>query len=363
VRILSLVTDGFGGQGGIALHCRHLLGALCAIASVRTVHALPRIKPEYVEAMPEKLEYLDCSANSPFAYFKTLIKESIVAGRWNLVVCEHMNLLPVAAIVATLHRAKLLLVIHGFESWNRPSFSSQLALRQVDQVLSVSEVTKKRFLNWSGLKPSVVTVIPNAIDTDLFSPGPRPDYLQRRYGLKNQSVIMTLGRLSDQERSKGFDLVISAMTDLLVKTPNLRYLIIGGGDDQNRLKKLTQVNGVSSRVIFTGEISDSEKVDHYRLADAYIMPSRLEGFGYVYLEAMACGLPVVGSKLDGGRDALLNGMLGELVDPDDRNELCGAIMRALEKPKSVPKQLSQFSLPNFNQAVESLVDKVIRSGD
>ncbi len=363
MRILSLVTDGFGGRGGIALHCRHLLGALCAIDKVRTVHALPRIKPEYVEVMPEKLDYLDLSANSSFAYLIALIKESTFAGRWDLVVCEHINLLPVAAIIAMLHRARLILVIHGFESWKRPGFFSHLALRQIDQVLSVSEVTKKRFLNWSGLKPAKVTVIPNAIDTDLFIPGPRPDYLQQRYGLKNEPVIMTLGRLSAQERSKGFDIVISAMTDLLLKTPSLHYLIIGEGDDRNRLEKLTRENGVSSRVIFTGEINDSEKVDHYRLADAYIMPSRLEGFGYVYLEAMACGLPLVGSKLDGSRDALLNGILGELVDPDDRNELNGAIMRALEKPKSVPKQLIQFSLPNFNQAVDSLVQRVIRSGD
>ena len=73
--------------------------------------------------------------------------------------------------------------------------------------------------------------------------------------------------------------------------------------------------GLSDRVIFTGYIPESEKIAHYNLADVYVMPSTGEGFGIVLLEAVACGVPVVGSRVDGSREALLDGQLGRLVDP------------------------------------------------
>ena len=359
MRILCLVTDGFGGQGGIALHCRHLLRAFCASDQVQTVHALPRIEPHYPEVLPEKLEYLDCCATSPIKYLLTLVKETTLAGRWDMVVCEHINLLWLAACVARVHKAKLLLVIHGFESWEEPGRLSRWSLRRVNHVISVSRVTKDRFLVWSGVEESRITVIANAIELEKFSPGRRPEYLQDRYGVSTEPVIMTLGRLSEHEQSKGFDLVIAAMPDLLKIEPDLIYLIAGDGEDRHRLERLSCERGVSQHVKFCGEVSNAEKADHYRLADAYIMPSRLEGFGYVFLEALASGLPVVGSQIDGSQDALLNGELGELVDPDDSEALSTAIIRALQKPKIVPEQLQLFSLERFNREVGELLRRAV----
>ena len=106
--------------------------------------------------------------------------------------------------------------------------------------------------------------------------------------------------------------------------------------------------GLSDRVVFAGFIPEAEKADHYRLADAYVMPGRGEGFGFVFLEAMACGIPVVGSRLDGSREALRQGDLGILVDPDRPDDIAGRHSRGPEAaPGGHPGGAELFLLRKF----------------
>ncbi len=100
------------------------------------------------------------------------------------------------------------------------------------------------------------------------------------------------------------------LPSLAERIPGIAYLIVGDGDDRARLEAKAACLGVADRVVLAGFIPETAKADHYRLADAYVMPGWGEGFGIVYLEAMACGLPVLGSKLDGSREALREGDLG-----------------------------------------------------
>ena len=146
--------------------------------------------------------------------------------------------------------------------------------------------------------------------------------LVKRYGLQSSQVILTMGRLASQERYKGFDEVIDLMPRLLKRFPNLKYLIVGEGDDRARLEAKVAARSGRQRH-FYWSIPESEKVAHYNLADAYVMPSR-EGFGIVLIEAAAGGVPVVGSQADGSREALLDGRLGRLVDPRKPDELIEA---------------------------------------
>ena len=236
------------------------------------------------------------------------------------------------------------------------------AIAQIDAFVSVSALTKRRFLDWTGLDDELGFVIPNCIDASSFSPGPKPESLLARYGLHGRTVMMTLGRLSAQEQYKGHDEILDVLPDLATDIQNLSYLIVGDGDDRPRLERKADDLGVADRVVFAGYIDESEKADHYRLADAFVMPGRGEGFGIVYLEALACGIPVVASSLDASREAVRDGDLGEVVDPRDREDLKRGIQAALSTEHGVPEGLAYFSLEAFTQRWHALVDRVFRPG-
>ena len=145
-----------------------------------------------------------------------------------------------------------------------------------------------------------------------FSPaasgiGPKPAQLIERYGLAGKTVLLTLGRLDARERQKGIDELIELMPSLVSTVPTLVFLIAGDGDDRPRLEAKVAEMGLRDRVKFAGRISEEEKADHYRLCDVYSMAGRQEGFGFVFLEALATGAPVVASELDGSRNAVLDG--------------------------------------------------------
>jgi glycosyltransferase involved in cell wall biosynthesis len=130
------------------------------------------------------------------------------------------------------------------------------------------------------------------------------------------------------------------------------------------LKQKAQQLGVAEQVVFSGFIPENEKADHFRLADAYVMPSQKEGFGFVSLEAMVCGMPTIGSKLDGGCEALRDGQLGLLVDPEQPLELETAILQALaQKIRQIPPGLEYFDINSFRQQVFEFVDRAFEEGN
>jgi len=124
------------------------------------------------------------------------------------------------------------------------------------------------------------------------------------------------------------------------------------------LKRRIESLGLSNNVIFTGYVDESSKNAMYCAADVFVMPSAGEGFGYVFLEAMACGLPVIGSEKDGSREALRQGTLGELVDPGDNRALRDAILRGLKKERQVPVGLDIFDYGRFAAEVCKAVTSV-----
>jgi glycosyltransferase involved in cell wall biosynthesis len=271
-----------------------------------------------------------------------------------LVICGHIHLLPLAYLAAHIKNARLALIIHGVDAWTPTSHSlaNRLAAR-VDAVLAVSRLSAERFADWSSLPRDRITVSGNCVDLNQFVPAPRDRELAVRYGLNGHRVIMTLGRIASSERYKGFDEVLDILPLLVQKFPEIKYLIVGDGDDRPRLEAKVSRMSLVPHVVFAGKISESEKVAHYSLADAYVMPSSGEGFGIVLLEAAACGVPVIGSRTDGSREALLDGALGQLIDPKDPQMLTEAISRVLETnaPRRRLDAVTTFGVTEFQAKI------------
>ncbi len=360
-RFLAFITDGFGGHGGIALYNRDLLQALCSNPACASGVAIPRHMPNPAEPMPEKLSYLDAAVGGKLRYLAAAVRQLRHDRSFDVVLCGHINLLPLAWLASRLLKVPLILMIYGIDAWQptKSRVANRLA-HQPDWVVSISDITAEKFRAWTRAGAQQLLVLPNAIHPEWYGPGAKNPALLQRYRLEGKTVLMTLGRLVSAERYKGFDEVIDILPALAVVKPDLAYLIVGDGSDRRRLEKKVRALGLVDRVVFAGLVPEAEKADHYRLADAYIMASRGEGFGFVLLEAMACGVPVVASKLDGGREAVRDGQLGMLVDPGDADSLKRAILETLARPTGVvPEGLSYFSFPHFEARVHALIGQVL----
>ena len=361
-RVLALVTDAFGGIGGIARFNRNLLGALAANQDIAQVVAIPRVIPLPVETLPAKLSYRTDAAGSKLRYLTVGVEEVLCGGKFDLIICGLINLVPVSYLASRLHRAPDVCILHGIDAWSPPrSLVSRALLRTVKHFIAVSAVTKERFISWSKIKPERVSVLANTVRLEEFSPGPKDPGLASRYNLAGKRVLLTVARLVARERYKGVDEVLDVLAKLVEKHPDLVYLIVGDGTDRARLESRVKHLGLEAHVRFAGFISESEKADHYRLADVFVMPSRGEGFGIVFLEALASGLPVVGSKVDGAREALMDGRLGTLVDPSDPGDIVRGIERALESSRGfVPPELAMYAYPSFQRHCHSLFARFLQ---
>ena len=361
MRLLVLTTDAFGGHGGIAKYNSDLLTALCSHPGVDEVVAIPRIVPGPVGRLPSKLRYEVDGLGGKLRYARAVLRRLAKRGRFDAVICGHINLLPFAYAAARRHGVPLILFIYGIDAWKRHTRVGGHLVSRCDMIVSISVTTLERFLSWSHVPASRCRVLPNAFDAGEFGVRPKPEALLTRYGLRGRRVLMTFGRMPGAERYKGFDEMLRLLTRLASQVPNVSYLLAGDGDDRPRLEALARSLGVADRVVFTGRIDEAEKADHYRLADVYVMPGRGEGFGFVLLEAMACGIPSIASKLDGSREAVRDGLIGAVVDPDDADAVIAAILAALEKPRHVPDGLDYFSFANFERRTHAIVDETFRA--
>jgi len=347
VRVLLLTTDAFGGHGGIALYNRDLAEALALIPDVSEVVVVPRTMPFEPVGIPDKVRFVRKAAGGKLSYILKALEEA--RSGFDLVVCGHINLLPLAGLLNLRFRARLVLMAYGIDVWSKSPALTRGWLSAVDQVWSISELTRERMNEWARLPPTRYRLLPNAIHAERYGLAERNPLLEARYSLQHRKVILTLARMPSFERYKGIDEVLEALPELRRYEPTLTYLIVGDGDDRPRLAAKAKALGMSDAVVFAGLISEEEKADHFRLADAFVMPGRGEGFGFVFLEALACGIPVVGSRLDGSREALLNGELGELVDPADPVSVRKGILRAVTQGRAVPAGLEYYSFARFRE--------------
>ncbi len=358
VKILALLTGAFGDHGGIARYNRDLLMALSASSVTESVVVLPRVGGSGPSGLPAKVRQAPAIA-SRAGYAIEALRLASRHGPFDVIFCGHLYMAPLAALVARLAGAPVWSQIHGVEAWRAMGRMVQGAAARAALVTSVSRHTRDRFLQWANVEPGRARVLPNTVE-ERFAPGPWPAHLARRHDLEGRKTLLTVSRLDASERYKGHDRVIAALPAVRAARPDAVYVVAGDGGDRPRLERLARETGVAAHVRFAGRVADEELPDYYRLADVFVMPSTGEGFGIVFLEAAATGIPVIGGSRDGGADALAEGAIGAAVDPEDAGALARAIVTMLDRPRRPdPAAVARFARPQFERHVDDLLRSLV----
>jgi len=335
-KILFLTLRVFSAAGGIERVCRVAGKALYELndepGATLDVYAM------YGKPTDANNEYFPVDKFKAFSVKKMSF---IIAGvkqgiKSDVVILSHVNLLLVGFLIKIFSpKTKLLLFAHGIEVWKAFPRWKKFMFRYVDHILSVSHFTKERMIALNQFDADKFIILNNCLDPFLPKPSNtvKDKNLLSKYNLtEGDCVLMTLSRLSEIDRYKGYDKVIDAIQQLIREYPNLKYLLVGKyeREEKKRLDQLIKERGLEKFVIITGFVPDEELAAYYNLADVFIMPSKKEGFGIAFIEALYYGKPVIAGNKDGSVDALLNGELGLLVNPDDNKEIATAINKMIK---------------------------------
>lgn len=277
--------------------------------------------------------------------------------RPDVIILSHINLAIIGLLIKLLNpKCKVWLIAHGIEIWRPLSFIKKRILKNCDKVICVSSYTKQQIIKWHQVNEGICIVVNNAIDP--FMPLPatfvKPQKLIDRYQLNgSHPIIFTLTRMASTEKYKGYEQVIKTISKLKDQFPDIKYVLSGKYDELERIRinEMIADHHVADQIILTGFINDTELSEHFLLADLFVLPSKKEGFGIVFIEALACGLPVICGNADGSTDAIRNGELGKAIDPDDLTGLYNGITEYLTTPliAAKRKQLQEQCLLYFNE--------------
>jgi phosphatidylinositol alpha-1,6-mannosyltransferase len=337
-RVILFTLQTFSATGGIQKMTRTLAHSLHLLAmrnnwDFKLWSAYDSNNDLMSQYLPAK-EFRGFGTNRIAFVFKTLI----TAKKPDIVIISHINLAIIGLLIKTINpKCKVWLIAHGIEVWRPLSLIKIIFLKRCDKVLCVSNFTKQQMISRHNTDAGVCQVLNNVVDPFIKLPVTfsKPGQLLKRYGLTdNTPIIFTLTRLASTEQYKGHDHVIKVISCLKLKFPGIKYILSGQYDhkEEIRIQKLITAAKVNEQVILTGFIADTEIADHFLLADLFVLPSKKEGFGIVFIEALACGLPVICGNADGSIDAICNGKLGKAVNADDLVELENAISDCLANP-------------------------------
>lgn len=350
--MLALVSDAFGGRGGIAQYNRDFLNAVAMAQDVKSVEILPRHATDGF-TLPIKLRQ-ERPGRSRISYVRRALTAALTK-RPDIVFCGHINLAPLAVAVSHLCGAKIIVQTHGIEAWSQPSNLYKCALEEADLVFCVSRYTRARLLSWAAIAPERALVIPNTVG-QAFVPGDASE-LRNAWKLNGKRVLLTVARTEASERYKGHELVIAALHAL---PQDVVYVVLGAGNDLERIKDIAYRAGLGARVYFKHAVNRDTLIAAYRMADLYVMPSSGEGFGIAFLEAMASGTPALGLDVAGAPDALADGALGTMTSVE---RFPSVLAQLLTAGRPNPQELSsavtaRFGLAAFVARVHSALDRL-----
>ena len=354
LKVLFLLSEWNLGYGGVQNYCRQVVHAAAAMDSEIDVLVLrDRVK----DAPPPggNVRFHLC-AFSPYLPIQKIVYFSkfvwlLLSRRPKVVVCGHLNLAVLPYLVNLLVCVPYMVQTYGIEVWETPETLRRRSIEKADVVFFISQFSKSRLIEKFRIPENRFELLSPAVDVSVFSTcSSSGANLARKLGLEDKKVILTVSRLDRNERGKGHGVVLEAIKELTPCMSDLTYIIVGRGDYADDLKKHAKTLGIEDRVKFAGYVPEEELPAYYRLCDVFAMPSSKEGFGIVFLEALASGKPVIAGKFDGSSAPLQGGRLGLMVDPGNQEAVTTAIRDVLEgnvEPHLLDSSYLQVAVETF----------------
>jgi glycosyltransferase involved in cell wall biosynthesis len=348
-RMLLLLPEVYSAKGGIPVYLQQLLRGASEVLQEADLHVVS-LNDTNIPGTADvygRVHFKGCGPRGrPLQKARAVLASlrRTLTLRPGIIVCGHIHQVPLAWGLSLLSGAECVLLAYGIEAWNPSAFLRRVACR-CPRVVSISRYTADRMAEW-GIPRNRIRLLPNAVDGDAFRP------LCRTNGKDSSFFLATVTRLDASEKYKGVDIVIEALAKLAGRHPQLRYSVGGKGDDILRLRGMAESRGIADKVDFRGFVPDEDLPRFYSDADLFVLPSRKEGFGFVFLEALACGIPVIAGNRDGSVDAVLDGKIGYLVDPLQSGALAENIEQFLghhspEDPRRDPVYLRREVLAHY----------------
>jgi glycosyltransferase involved in cell wall biosynthesis len=250
-------------------------------------------------------------------FIKTILSNML---QTKLVFAGHPNFGPLALFQRAIRpKTRYIIYTYGVDVWEPLPLFRRWGLMSSQLVAAISNHTAQCVIEKQGVDPCSVALLHPPLSPNFFLAEPAPIPKEMDFQ-KDAKILLTVARLSRYDRDKGVETVLRTIPEIVDVIPNSHYVIVGDGDDRPRLEELTKELGISSCVTFVGAIK-GELTNYYRMCDVFVMPSRKEGYGIVFVEAMALGKPVVGGMHGGTPDIVIDGQTGYLVEYGDLETL------------------------------------------
>jgi len=326
-RILLLLPEIFGSPGGIQAFCRSFLFATELWAerndskiTALVLNDLNADDPQYIKA--EVATVRGFARSKP--RFLSAFLRTILISDYDLIVAGHVSISPMLFLASLFTpRARRMLLTYGVEVWRDLNHLQQAGMKAAHSIVAISDFTKSQVAERNKVLAEKISILPCCLDA-YWSPD---GAFEAR--VAEPPMILTVGRLESYEKYKGVDSVIECLPSVVQAYGKVNYTVVGGGTDIPRLKELAADRGVADCVLFTGRVSDEELRDLYRKCTVFVMPSEKEGFGIVFLEAMAYAKPVIGGAHAGTPSVITNEENGLLVERTDIESLSKQIIRVI----------------------------------
>lgn len=318
------------GAGGVQRGGRHIAAIVACRAAEKggpyRFFSLNDAKSIHHEEIGSKAFAYRGFRRSKAAFVRASLQAALERPR--LVIAAHPYLAPVARLVQAAGKSRVIVFAHGIEVARRLSNVRRWSLAAASLVVAPSRDTQSLLVNVQGIPPEKTRILPWGLDPQFLQVPPAGGALLR-VPFPAGPVILSVARLDASERYKGVDTLIDALPAARAAAPEVSLVVVGDGNDRPRLEALARDAGVAGNVHFLGRLEGNQLRACYEQSAVFAMPSRGEGFGLVFLEAMACGRPVVGGAHGGTPDIIEDGVTGFLVPHGDRDRLAEALIRLL----------------------------------